>query len=198
MGPIGPAITFFGVTRADDTPVPPSGTTADNVPIYARPTGAAFSIVIEGAPGVAGEPVGRSAFPGDGTSFADLQIEVSHPLGNGSATVCDRSGPTPGGVPATDPPSFDDTQANIAASNDLSCRFVNGGDMPVARTRDEACVLFPSGDFRFVSLASSVQFCGFVTRFMEFPQGDTLVTARLRDQAGNPGAPMQIVIRIGS
>jgi hypothetical protein len=197
VGPSGPIITFFGVTRADDTLVPSTDTTAEGVPIYKRPTGAGFSLVVEGRPGASTSPLGRSAFDASGTSFPDLQIEVSRPLGNGSAAVCDRSGSMPGGVPAVDPPTFDDTPAVIAAANDLSCRFVDGSDQPVARTNDGACVMFPSGDFRFANAASTAQFCGFVTGVMEFPQGDTRVTARLRDQAGNPGVPAQIAIRIG-
>jgi hypothetical protein len=190
-------ITFFGVTRADDTLVASSGTTPDEVPVYERLSGAGFSIVVEGQAGPSGSPVGRSAFTSDGTSFPDLQIEVSRPLGDGSAAVCDRSGSTAGGVPPIDPPTFNDTPAAIAAVNDLSCRFVNGSDIPVARTGDEACIMFPTGDLHFANPASTVEFCGFVTRFMEFPPGDTLVTARLRDQGGNTGAQAQIVIRVG-
>jgi hypothetical protein len=189
-------ITFFGVTRADDTLVASSGTTPDGIPVYERLSGAGFSLVVEGQPGPSGAPVGRSAFASDGTSFADLQIEVSRPLGNGSAVVCDRSGPMAGGVPAIDPPRFDDTPAVIAAANDLSCRFLDGSDMPVARNRDEACIMFPHGDLHFANPASTAEFCGFVTRFMEFPTGDTLVTARLRDQGANAGTPAQIVVRV--
>lgn len=177
--------------------VPSTETTPDGVPVYTRPTGAGFSLVVEGESGTSNSPVGRSAFASDATSLPDLQVEVSRPLGNGSAAVCDRSGTTAGGIPAIDPPNFDETPMVVAAVNDLSCRFVNGGDMPVARTRDEACVLFPSGDFHFVSADSTVEFCGFVTRVMEFPSGDTLVTVRLRDQDGNAGPPAQIVLRIG-
>jgi hypothetical protein len=171
--------------------------TAEGVPIYARPTTAGFALVVEGKSGTSSSPVGRSAFVGDATSLPDLQVAVSRPLGDGSAAVCDRSGTTAGGIPSIDPPSFDETPAVIAAVNDLSCRFVNGADIPVARTRDEACVLFPSGDFHFVDMDSTVEFCGFVTRVMEFPPGDTLVTVRLRDQDGNPGPPAQIVLRVG-
>ena len=189
-------ITFFGVTRADDTLVASSDTTPDGVPVFERFSGAGFSIVVEGQPGPSGSPVGRSAYASDGTSFADLQVEVSRPLGNGSAKICDRSGPMAGGVPAIDPPSFDETPAVIAAANDLSCRFLDGSDMPVARSRDEACIMFPSGDLHFANPASTLEFCGFVTRFMEFPSGDTLVTARLGDQDGNAGNPAQIVIRV--
>ncbi|HVO27896.1 MAG TPA: dockerin type I repeat-containing protein [Candidatus Margulisiibacteriota bacterium] len=197
VGPSGPVITFFGVTRADDTLVAPSGTTPDGVRIYQRSGGTGFSLVVEGAPGPSGSPVGRSAFAGSATSFPDLQVEVSRPLGNGSKAVCDRSGSMAGGVPAVDPPSFDETPAVVAAVNDLSCRFLNGSDMPVARSRDEACIMFPNGELGFAKQPSTLQFCGFITRFMEFPSGETLVTARLRDQAGNAGAPAQIVISVG-
>jgi len=198
IGPSGPIITFFGITRADDMLVASTEMTTDGVPIYMRTTGAGFSLVVEGESGTSSSPVGRSAFVSDATSLPDLQIEVSRPLGNGSAAVCDRSGTTAGGIPAIDPPSFDETAVVVAAVNDLSCRFVNGSDMPVARTRDEACVLFPSGDSHFVSAASTVEFCGLITGVMEFPPGDTLVTVRLRDQDGNVGPPEQIIIRVGS
>jgi hypothetical protein len=197
VGPRGPVITFFGITRADDTLVSSTEMTTDGVPIYRRTTGAGFSLVVEGESGASNAPVGRSAFVSGATSLPDLQVEVSRPLGNGSAAVCDRSGATAGGIPAIDPPDFDETPAVVAAVNDLSCRFVNGGDIPVARTRDEACVLFPSGDLHFVSADSTVEFCGFVTGVMEFPAGDTLVTVRLRDQDGNVGPPEQIIIRVG-
>ncbi len=196
IGLIGPVVTFFGITRADDTLVPSTETTPEGLPVYTRPTGAGFSLVVEGRAGPSGSPVGRLAFADTGTSFADLQVEVSRPLGDGSLAVCDRSGPMAGGVPPIDPPSFEEAANVIAAVNDLTCRFVNGSNLPMARTRDEACILFPSGDFAFFSGASTVQFCGSVTRFMEFPLGDTLVTARLRDQDGNPGVPSQVIIRI--
>jgi hypothetical protein len=184
------------LTRADDTLVKSTATTDDGIPIFARPTRAGFSLVVEGQAGPSGAPVGRSAFDASGASFADLQIEVSQALGNGSPAVCDRSGSTAGGIPAVDPPSFEATPVTTAASNDLSCRFLNGSDVAVARNRDEACVLVPSGDFQFVNSGSTVQFCGFVTGVMEFSPGDTLVTVRLRDVSGNPGVPAQMVVRI--
>jgi hypothetical protein len=184
------------LTRADDTLVLSTETTADGVPIFRRQTRAGFSLVVEGQAGPSGAAVGRSAFNESGESFADLQVEVSRSLGDGSPAVCDRLGPTAGGVPAVDPPSFDGAPGNIAASNDLSCRFLNGSDAPVARNRDEGCVLFPSGDLQFVRSSSTVQFCGFVTGVIEFPLGDTLVTVRLRDIDGNPGVPAQMIVRV--
>jgi len=190
----GPLITFFGLIRADDTLVEQSGT-AEAIPVFQRPTGAGFSIVIEGRAGISRAPVGVSSYE-DGTTFPDLQILVSRPLGNGSLAVCDRSGTSAGGVPAVDTPIFEETAATIAAVNDLACRFVDGGDRPRARGGDDACIRFPSGDFGFAGAGSTVQFCGFVSRVFEFPPGDTLVTARLRDQADNPGPPDQIIIRV--
>jgi len=32
---------------------------------------------------------------------------------------------------------------------------------------------------------------------MEFPSGDTLVTARLRDEGGNSGPIAQLIVRVG-
>jgi dockerin type I repeat protein len=193
----GPIITFFGLTRADDTPLAASGTTAQGQPIFTRSLGSSFSIVIEGKPGSSGIEVGTSAYQANLTSFPDLQVEVSRLLGNGSSAVCDKSGASPGGVPAVNPPSFIATSANINAVNDLGCRFENGSGDPVGRAPSEACIMFPSGDFGYMNSKSTIQFCGFIGRVLEFPSDDTVVTARLLDKAGNPGPSAQIVVRIG-
>jgi hypothetical protein len=193
--PIGPVITFFGVIRADDTQLTP---TPGVPPIYTRPSGHGFSLVIEGGLGLSKAAVGSSAFQSDVMSFPDLQIEVSNSLGNGSGAVCDRSGPSPGGVPAVNPASFASTQTNINAVNDLACRFLDGTGAPVGRRGSDACVMFDSGDFGFVNKQmSTIQFCGFIDQLIEFPPGDTLVTARLRDVDGNPGSPAQLMIHVG-
>ncbi|HXQ22168.1 MAG TPA: dockerin type I repeat-containing protein [Candidatus Acidoferrales bacterium] len=193
--PIGPLVTFFGVTRGDDTLVSSSGTTPDGVPIYPRPNGNGFSLVVESMPGLSGAAVGKSAYQPSLTSLPDLQVEVSNPLGNGSSAVCDSSGPTPGGVPAVDPPNFAPTQADINAVNDLACRFLDGSGAPTGRTSD-SCVLFPTGDYEFVNPMTTIQFCGVIDQVLSFPPGDTVVTARLRDVNGNAGPPAQIVIRV--
>jgi hypothetical protein len=193
----GPLVTFFGVARADDTLVDPIGMTANGVPIFSRPAGVGFSLVIEGRPGPGGATVGRFAFDTSVTSLPDLQIEVSRPLGNGSPDVCDMLAPTLGGVPATDPPNFDPTRTNINTVNDLACRFLDGGGSPLGRGASDSCVIFASGDFRFVNKDSTSQFCGFMDRPLQFPVGDTLVTARLRDVLGNVGAQAQVIIRAG-
>jgi len=199
---IGPVITFFGLTRADDTLVDSSGTTTSGIPIFSRPVGSGFSIVIEGMPGpqsfCTGGICGTVTYEPDLSSFPDLLVEVSQPLGNGSAAVCDATGATAGGVPAINPPSFDPTQTNIAAVNDLGCRFENGSGMPVARTASsDSCIMFPSGDFRFMSSNTTMQFCGVIGKVLEFQSGDTVITARLRDLNGNLGPSSQIVVRIG-
>jgi hypothetical protein len=200
----GPVITFLGLTRADDTLIPQSGTTATGVPVFDRQFGSSFSLVVEGKPGPSGLALGRSAYQSDLTSFPDLMVEVSRPLGNGSLAVCDVPGtPGPGtqpagGVPAVDPPSFAPTQANIDAVNDLACRFINGGGAPIGRGPNESCVkVGQTADYVFVDSTSTIQFCGFITGVTPFPTGDTTVTVRLRDIAGNSGPAAQLVVHVG-
>jgi hypothetical protein len=196
--PIGPLITFFGLTRSDDTLLTPTTTTPEGVPVYQRLTGVAFSLVVEGMPGTSGFPVGTSAYQMDDTSLPDLQIEVSRDLGNASPAVCDSSGSEAGGVPAIDPPHFDMGQSTIDAINDLACRFVDGTGKPGPRRNpSDSCVMFATGDFGFVDSNTTIQFCGFVTGVMEFPVGDTTVTVRLRDTGGNPGPTAQLIVRVG-
>jgi hypothetical protein len=217
LGPRGPVVTFFGITRADDTQVAPSDTTPEGLPIYTRLGGGMFNIVIEGKPGASGLQVGTfqsgttvaSTYQPDLTDFPDLQVEVSQQLGNGSMDVCDNAGSMAGGVPPTDPPNFDLTPTNINAVNDLGCRFVDGNNMAKGRSSGDSCVKrLPSEDYLFVcdglntscpsgKVVSKVQFCAFIGRVIEFQPGDTTVTARLRDTGGNTGPPAQIVIRIG-
>jgi hypothetical protein len=191
-------VTFFGLTRSDDTLIASNGTTPTGVPIYSRLVGAAFSIVVEGKPGASGLPVGGSAYQPGSASFPDLQIEVARPLGNGSAAVCDSTGPMAGGVPAVDPLNFNAVPSTIDAVNDLACRFLDGSGKPGARrSPDDSCVMFMSSEPGFVNQNTTIQFCGFVTGVMEFPPGDTLVTVRLRDEGNNPGPMAQLVVRVG-
>ena len=197
----GPVVSFFGVSRADNTLIVPSETTADGIPVYTRSSGSGFILVVEGQPGSNHVAVSPSSYQSDLVTFPDLQIQVSRPLGNGSAAVCDISQPQPtpvhgGGVPAIDPPSFDLTEMNIDTVNDLACRFRDGTGNPIGRGPTEACVLFASGDFGFVNSASSIQFCGFIDGVIAFPRGETLVTVRLRDVNGIVGPTRQLMIRI--
>lgn len=202
-GPEGPEITFFGLTRADDSLVEPADESASGAPIFIRPktignSASGFSIVIEGKPGDSDSAVGSSSYDATLVALPDLQIVVSRPLGNGSTSVCDDPIDAPGGVPAVDPANFDETnQTVVKAGNDLACRFVDGGGLTAARTNpDDSCVSFPSGDFAFVDEDTTAQFCGFVNVPLSFPSGDTVVTARLRDAAGNLGPEKQIVVRV--
>src|SRR5262245_14692836 len=66
----GPVISFFGVTRADDTLLDASGTTGDGTPIFTRIAGvtgvaSGFALVIEGRPGTSGLPAGTSSYQAD-------------------------------------------------------------------------------------------------------------------------------------
>lgn len=196
----GPAVSYLGLARSDDNPVPPAGTTGDGIPIFTRSAGSGFRIVVEGAPGPSGFRVGDQAYLFGAPSFPDLQIFVSRPLGNGSGAVCDRTPPNAGGVPATDPADFNETPDAVAAANDLGCRFLDGSGNPVGRrSADDSCVQTPpdSGTFRFAAATSTIQFCGLVDSLLTFPPGDTLVTVRLRDQFGNVGRDARMIVRIG-
>jgi len=185
---------FFGVLRPDDTLTEPSGETPEGVPIYERPFGFGFSIAVEARRGLSNRSIGNSTYNDFGRP--DLQIEVTRPLGNGSAEVCDATPPDDGGVPAINPPSFGDTQLITDRLNDLGCRFLDGTGNPESRLCSEGCVRFESGEFGCVSAEAVAQFCGLVARSIAFPAGDTLITVRVLDSLGNPGPPAQIVVRI--
>jgi hypothetical protein len=191
----GPVITFIGMTRADDVLVDPVGMSGD-VPIYSPPFGYGFSLVVEAKPGASHVRVGSSSFT-DG-SGPDLQIQVTRPLGDGSALVCDDMPPILGGVPAINPPDFSSDPSVVDRLNDLACRFVDGGGQKVGRSCGEAtaCVLGLDGGFNCVANDTTIQFCGFIAQNVAFPSGDTFVTARVRDVQGNLGPPRQLLIRI--
>jgi hypothetical protein len=192
--PQGPTIVFFGVLRSADTMQEPTETNVDGVPIYDRPFGSGFSLVVEAARGPSSRTIGPSTFNEAGCP--DLQIQVSRPLGDGSSRVCDTMPPDDGGVPAVDPPDLSDDPAICDAFNDLGCRFVDGENVPQSRPCSEGCVLFESGDQGCASEAAEAQFCGRIAKAAEFPSGETLVTVRVRDAGGNLGPPAQLIIRI--
>jgi hypothetical protein len=195
-------ITFFGVASPDDRVPTPNGFTAGGLPIYERPIGFNFAVVVEGRPGGSRQKIGLSTFnsdPMDPLARPDLQLLVSQPLGDGSAAVCDNMPPDAGGIPAVNPTDYAFTQPISDAINDLGCRFVDGLGRPLGRsTSQDACTLAldGSGEFRFVSPGSTTQFCGAIAPPFAFPLGDTLVTVRLRDQGKNLSLPAQIVIRV--
>jgi hypothetical protein len=195
----GANIGFIGVLRADESIIEPSGYDAEDRPIYVRANPSGFIIVIDAKPGTNGAAVGHSAFnhdPNDPTVQPDMQIQASRPLGNGSSAVCDDMAPTAGGVPAVGPVSFDETQPISDALNDFGCRFNDGTGSPLGRGPDSACVQFPDGEFRFVDPSATIEFCGFISVPLRFPDGDTIVTARVRDVSGMFGPPRQIIIRV--
>jgi hypothetical protein len=214
-------VTFFGLTNQDDTLIPASGTSTDGLPVFSRPMGSGFSIVVEGAPGPSGAVVGLCTYGvynavNDSctpsctfsctpsctlgcTSFPDLQIEASNPLGNGSPAVCD--GGTGGGVPAVFPATFDPMvdPSIMAVVNDLACRFVDGTGGQRGRTSYPCVYDEPSGLYGFADPRSTIEFClSTVTSAEQFPPNtDTTLTVRLRDVNGAVGAPAQIVVHIG-
>jgi hypothetical protein len=193
----GADVSYVGVVRANDEPVAPIGTTAQGYPIYERPFGFAFSLVVEGRPGPSRRPVGLNAFRSDPFNPAtrpDLEIIVSRNLGDGSAAVCDDMLPFIGGIPASS--GFDETQPISDAINDLACRFVNGSGLPGGRREIEACTVQENGEYGFVVANSTAQFCALIAEPFGFPIGDTLVTARVRDSSGTPGPPASFVVRI--
>ncbi len=189
---IGAVVTFAGIARADGGSVAPVGKTADGTPIFHHPVGSGFMLVVEGKPGISNVENGRSIYrysADDPTQRPDLEIEVTRPLGDGSVAVCDARRPTIGGVPGIDPPSFADTPKVSAAINDLSCRFETFIES------NSSCTINQYGDFEFLNKNSKVQFCMVVARSWQFPQGDTLVSVRLRDTDGNPGPVSRFVLR---
>ncbi len=193
---IGGEITAFGVARADGRPVASIGPQDDGFLTYVRPT-SGFLIYIEAKPGISGLPVGTVTFDFDQTDpnvLPDLQVLVSRAIGDGSTAVCD-DGPLPlplGGVPATVPVTFGGSLAAAGAINDFACRFDARGSSAQACTRDSF------GVDSFTNTQSRVQFCsspGIGTE-LAFPVGDTIVSARVRDIAGQPGLSRSIAIRV--
>ena len=192
---MGPDVLFFGLTNSDDSATQPSGTDPNGVPIYERPFGFGFSLVVEARHGRANRPVGTSAF--DEGASPDLQVQVTRPLGDGSAAVCDGGAPTYGGVPGIDPPRLEAPEAIADALNDLGCRFIDGTGQSVGRICSLGCVRFETGEFGCqAGDDAEVQFCAPVPMSLAFPGGDTLVSVRVRDQAGNLGAPAQLIVRV--
>ena len=195
----GADVSFVGVARPFGRLQEPSGfTPVERWPIFERPFGHKFWIVIEGKPGPSRRTVGRSAFsysPFNPAVRPDLQVIVSRPLGDGSRAVCDDRLPDLGGVPVS--ASFDETQAISNAMNDFACRFVNGDREPLGRINSEqSCFESEDSVPRFANPASRIQFCALLAPGFEFPVGDTTVTVRLRDSAGDTGPPASLIIHV--
>jgi hypothetical protein len=190
-------VSFLGLTRPDDTLIAPVGVSNGGLPIFQRPLGYLFSLVVEGRPFALSRGIGDSSFrwsSSDPEVRPDLEMIVSNPLGDASAAVCDDMPPMIGGVPSS--PDFLSTQAVANAVNDLGCRFVNGEGLPIGRGPNEACTTFSDGGSRFVESSSRVQFCGFIAEPFRFPIGDTVVTVRLRDRFGAVGPAASMIVRV--
>jgi hypothetical protein len=185
---IGPEITFVGITRADGKHVEPESVDKNGIPTYKNYVGSGFQLVVEAKPGTSGYDVSRRLFnhsPNDPAQRPDLEIQVSRPLGDGSAAVCDRMRPNVGGIPAINPPSFAETQKVADALNDLSCRF------EIFIESESSCTLNTREDWAYKMPDTQVQFCMMVAKAWNFPVGETLVSVRLRDRGGNPGPVKQ-------
>ena len=206
--PIGPTITHFGIVE----PIPdvdglltPIGFDTGNRPIFNRSAGEGFVLVVEARAGHDGQLPGGSTVPyqsGPTESDPDLQVILSQPLGNGDPTICDVAPPNLGGVRATVPFDFTSDPDLLANVDDMGCRFNNGPhENPYMGVRDssEACTFTGQGfGYSFVDRGSGIQYCAEVASAWSFPEGDTIVAARVKDaKTGNFGAPREIVVRIG-
>lgn len=170
----------------------------DGVPVFERPP-RGFTIVVEGRPGGTGAALGVTTFlwdPEDPTVLPDLWVESSQPLGDGNPAVCDGAAPVLGGVPAVEPPDFSIRQEIANALNDFGCRFRDGSGAPRGVGPAEACTYIDDSFPGFVADDSTLQFCGTIDTPMRFPRGETQITVRIRDVAGNVSAPSTMIVRV--
>lgn len=188
-----PVVSYLGIVDASRIPVAASGSDDEGRPIFLHP-GSGAALVIEGREGRDGHPVGIEAYRSDGR-LPDLQVILSNALGNGSPAVCALG--MQDGVPAISPLSFDLTPALIDAVNDLGCRVNDGAGRQLGQIETELACSRRAADapFAFVDERTDVQFCIPLARAWDFPGGDTIVSARLRDVGGGEGIPAAIVIR---
>jgi ELWxxDGT repeat protein len=199
--PAGPLITFFGLARSDDTPLLPDEFDAAGRPVYLRPLGHGFSVIVEAQPGRNGRSPGAVAFehdPGSPSALPDVQLLLGRPIGFGTPFVCDASGPRQGGVPGAPALSFDGTQETANLINDFGCRFNDGSGSPRGRNRaDDACTRAPvTRDFAFVNSSTTMQFCAQIAATWAFQPGDTIAKVRVRDNGGNYGPESELVVRV--
>lgn len=198
--PSGPEITYLGLASASGSPIRPDDYDAEGRPIYRLDHGSGFILVIEGKQGRNGVPPGLTAsraVEGGDTSWPDLQVLVSRPLGDGNPALCDVRRPNLGGVPASPTLEFLDQPGIVRAANDFGCRVDDGTGNPLGRSDPEfACTSFPDGSFHFVAPGSNVQFCAVISAPWAFRPGQTIVKARLRDEAGNVGWPREMIVEV--
>jgi len=187
-----PEITYFGIARADDLALTPTFFDDQDRPVFDRVQGQGMMVVLEARRGA--HPLGRSAYD-QGGGLRGVDFLVSRPLGNGSRTVCDLD--PPGGVPGIDPPVFSDAPEVTDAIDDLGCRVNDGTGAPSARLAGSACTLVPPTiEYRFVDSTSDLQYCLPIAKAWNFPVGDTIVAARVRDITGAVSAVSEIVVRV--
>lgn len=172
------------------------GENDEGVPIFQRVTGAGFLIVVESRAGASGFPPGTRSLALNPADRPDIQIQVDRNIGNGSPAVCDTStadpNDPPGGVPGIAPPSFNPGSQMITdALNDFGCRLsFNNALSPCTET---------ASGLSFVSSRSTAQFCSTAVvdfGFERFPDGDTLMTVRWRDQGGNLSPERRLIVRV--
>ncbi|MBI3785984.1 MAG: hypothetical protein HY270_21540 [Deltaproteobacteria bacterium] len=190
---IGPIVTAFEVADASGQFNNAIATDSKGRKIFSRTAGSGFVLFIEGRPGPSLLPIGTDVFSpkaNDPAAQPDLQLITGKPLGDGSVAVCDNSFPTLGGVAAATPGDYTPVQSTTDALNDFGCRF------RVYAETDFACTQDSTGNFVFRSPSSTVQFCTLVSDALTFPGGDTILSARLRDTAGNAGPAVELVVRV--
>jgi hypothetical protein len=196
---VGPTITHFGIIDSLANPVPPSGYDAEHRPIFNSEVGRDFALTVEARAGLSQRQPGNFTVPNNGD--ADLQVIVSNPLGDGAPAVCDTAPPQVGGVPATVPLSFEPlSEAARAHIHDLGCRFDDGTGRQVGHRDPDAACTFTGQNFgfSFVDRTSFIQYCmGRIETAWAFPEGDTVVAARVKDVFGNYGETREIVVRVG-
>jgi len=191
----GPQITFLGLATADDVALQPDAVDDQGRPVFVRPHGQGFTLIVEARRGAERGAIGQATYRAGGTE-PDLLLLVSRPLGDGDAAVCEDDG-VRGGVPGTPELAFSSDPTVVAAMNDLGCRaYERTGTV-------RPCTRVPASDdsiFDFVRNASPIQselqFCVPIARAWSFPAGDTVVAARVRDTRGTPGAIEEMVVRI--
>ena len=122
----GPVITTFGVANSANEPEKPIGYDSAGRPIFSHAFGQGFSLILEVRAGANRHNPGLYPAPyyaGEDLHDPDMQMILSHPLGNGSPVVCDTMPPDIG-VSATSPFLF---PAPIDTVHDMGCRFIDGG-----------------------------------------------------------------------
>jgi hypothetical protein len=196
----GPVISFFGIANPDGSTTENASVDQMGRDVFERILGHRFFLVIEARPGTNEIAVGGQTFdhePGNVTVRPDLQVVVSHALGNGDSAVCDLGGTGADGVPGIDPPLFADVQEVTDAISDLGCHFTDDEGRTMGRPSARACTMSASGTGAgFADPTSTIQFCAFIDVPIGFGSGETAIAARVRDIGGNIGDEKQIVLRV--